>query len=424
MIDLPAEAARERTGFPHWPLLAALLLIGCALRIIPWNGNQGMAYDESYYRKYLLMLDQHGVTAYPDVCAAFLEDGKDEKSIAKVPPLRILFIGAGLIWKRLAFGDAPPAVLTAPNGIASDPALRALRGTATLFGCLALWPGWALARRFFRDREALAILALFACSPLAIHTSQHGLVDGIYGSCALFTLWTLVESLREKAHPGWLIAFGVSFACLVLAKENALFVGIATAVILLFGRFLGLSRGGFRHWSAAVLGGLAALTILCWAAGGFRTMLDVYLLFIVKVQNLPYAHETGRGPWYRYFVEFMLLTPVTFCFALGGIFLNLCGDRRTRVFLVFIVVTFVLMCNVRNGMNLRYTTIWEFPLCALAGAQLGVLADRFRRPVVALTVLAALLCAIDLRQYHRFFVAHSLIELAPEYLLRASEIIP
>jgi hypothetical protein len=54
--------------------------------------------------EYLLALDRSGVSAYPKVCAAYLEDGKDQKNIAKVPPTRVFFVRAGWLWKRAALG--------------------------------------------------------------------------------------------------------------------------------------------------------------------------------------------------------------------------------------------------------------------------------------------------------------------------------
>src|SRR5262245_19116448 len=95
----------------YWALAAVLFLLGCALRIVPWTSFDGMGYDESWYRKYALALDEHGFGSYPDVCAAYLEDGRDETAIAKLPPLRVLFIAGGWAWKRLAFVSAPPADL-------------------------------------------------------------------------------------------------------------------------------------------------------------------------------------------------------------------------------------------------------------------------------------------------------------------------
>jgi hypothetical protein len=182
-----------------------------------------MSYDESWYRKYLLALDRDGLTAYPDICAAYLEDGKDEKTIAKVPPMRVLFVTSGWLWKRAAFGDAAPADLNAGADPGCDPALISLHRIATFFGCLGPRLCLDLRATLFSETEALAVLALSATSPLLIHTSQHAMIDGVSGACALLALWTLLESMKPTHIAPWLFAFGGSFALLVLAKESAFF---------------------------------------------------------------------------------------------------------------------------------------------------------------------------------------------------------
>jgi hypothetical protein len=402
------------------PILTALLLLfGCALRIIPWTSFHGMGYDESWYRKYLLAIDRHGLSVYPETCAAYLEDGRDPEVIAKVPPTRLLFVVAGWAWKAIAFPGAPPADLDAADGPDRDPALVSLHRVSTLFGCLALFAAWGFARRLLGEKEALAVLALVACSPLLLHMSQHPLIDGVFAACVLFASWSLWESLQRSAHPAWLAAFTLSFALMVLAKENAIFPGAAFAVTMLLARRCGWGEADRRHWLAAVCGGVLALCILSIAAGGFRPMLEVYLLFIRKVQVLGYAHTTGDGPWSRYLVDLMIFTPATMCLAIGGAFHTLRGDRRAAVLLLFLAITFLAMCNVRYGMNLRYTTIWVFPLCALAVVQAAALTSR--RWLFA--ALVAVLCAIDLAQYRQFFVTHRLYELPTADLLRAERIL-
>jgi 4-amino-4-deoxy-L-arabinose transferase-like glycosyltransferase len=420
MSTMAAEQLNER-----WSLavLVAILFAACALRIVPWTSNHHMGYDESFYRKYVLFLDRGGIASYPDVCAAYLEDGQAEATPAKVPPLRMVFVVGGLIWKRCAFGSAGPANMDAPSGVSSDPALISLHRVATFFACLALVPAWGMASRIFRRPQALAVLGLFACSPLLIHLSQHGFVDGVFATCAMFTLWTLLESLRKDARPVWLIGYAISFALLVLTKENALFVGLAVSAIMLGSRWLGLGPAGIRHWAAAFVGGLVAIAILTWAAGGFRPMLEVYLLFIRKVQALPYGYATGRGPWYRYLVDLLMLAPATLCFAIGGAFETLTKDRRAGFLLLFLAITYAVMCNVQNGMNLRYASIWEFPLRVLAVVQIGALAERLPRQALALALMAGLLCAIDLWQYHHFFVTYSMYDPVPESLLRAVQML-
>jgi hypothetical protein len=404
-------------------LAALLLLAGFALRIVPWTSYKGMAYDESWYRVYLHALDRGGLSAYPEICSAYLQDGQDKETIAKVPPLRVLFVTGGYLWKRAAFGDAPPADLMAEGGPARDPALVSLHRVSTAFACIGLVVAWLFARRLFGEAEGLGVLALCACSPLILHTSQHALIDGVYGTCALLALWTLWESMQERAHGAWLAAFGVSFALLVLAKENALFPAAAIGVLMLFGKRIGFGKADRRHWLVVIVSGLFAVALICAAAGGLRTMADVYLLFIGKVQILPYAHKTGDGPWSRYLVDWMILTPATFCLALGGGFRALREDRRALGLLVFVAVSYVAMCNVRYGMNLRYTTIWDFPIRSLAVIQAGALAARFARPRLFLGAMVALLCAADVAQYRRFFVTYRLYELPTEDLLRAERIL-
>ena len=407
----------------HCWLAALLFLLGCGLRIVPWTSFDGMGYDESWYRKYLLALDRHGLGVYPEICDAYLEDGRDEATIAKVPPMRLLFVVTGWAWKRAAFGDAAPADLASPDGIARDPALISLHRVATLFGCLGLIAAWGFARRLLGEDEALAVLALVACSPLLIHMSQHALIDGLLATCALFGFWALWESLQKDARPWWLTVFAAACTLIVLVKENALFVGVGFAVTMLGAKRGGYGRADRRHWLTAICGGLLGLALMSAAAGGFSTVIDGYRLIVHKAQALEYAHRTGDGPWSRYLIDLMIFTPATLCFAIGGTFRTLREDRRAVALLVFVGVTYFIMCNVRHGMNLRYTTIWDFPLRALAVLQAAALAARFRYSRPALAVIVALLCAIDLTQYHQFFVAHRLYELPTADLLRAEQIL-
>jgi hypothetical protein len=420
----PSRAASAKPEVrPPWWLFAIVLLLGCALRIVPWTAFDGMGYDESWYRKYLLALDQHGLTAYPDLCAAYLANGTDEQAIATAPPTRALFVVAGWGWKRAFFRDAPPADLNTPEGFADDPARISLHRVATVFGCLWLLAAWGFAHRLLGPLRGLAVLALGACSPLLIHMSQHALVDGIFATFTLLTLWTLWESMQEEARPAWLAAYALSFIGIVLTKENAVFAAVGLTVIMAMGTRWGLGVADRRHWFVTIAAGVIALSLLTVAAGELPALFAIYQLLIGKVQTLGYAQATGDGAWSRYLVDLMIFTPATLCFAIGGGWRALGPQPRTRVLVVFIAATYVAMCHVRYGMNLRYTTIWMLPLCALAVAQAHALAVRFRHPHRVLAGIVAVLCAIDLAQYRQFFVKHRLYELPTADLLRAERML-
>ena len=79
------------------------------------------------------------------------------------------------------------------------------------------------------------------------------------------------------------------------------------------------------------------------------------------------------------------------------------------------------MAKVKYGMKLRYATMWDFSLRALAMAQVGLLAARVERrwQLPFWTAMVAGLCAFDLNQYYRLAVAFPLYELVPSDLLHA-----
>jgi hypothetical protein len=82
------------------------------------------------------------------------------------------------------------------------------------------------------------------------------------------------------------------------------------------------------------------------------------------------------------------------------------------------------MCNVRYGMNLRYATIWDFPLCLLAFSQIVSFSHGARQWGKQIVIgLVALLCVQELSQYHTFFVREGLYELGPYDLLHAVKIL-
>ena len=109
--------------------------------------------------------------------------------------------------------------------------------------------------------------------------------------------------------------------------------------------------------------------------------------------------------------------------AFGAIF-TLKRSNSAVIFLTaFLAASFLVMCNVRYGMNLRYANMWDLPLCFLAASYLVALYARFRRADLWLALSIMALCAFDLRQYQILFVKFGLYELVPEGLLRALQIL-
>ncbi len=422
---LSAPAATKPASASRGQIAAALLILiaGICLRIYPSAGFTGVGFDEALYRDYAVKIDKVGFTNYPAICEVYLEDQRNPQTITKLPPTRFLYIASAWAWKRLQFGDAPPVPSTTPH-LAGDPYLAALHRVSCLSSILLLAVAGVCAWRMMGAAAGLGVLALMACAPVQIHMSQHALIDGFFALSAMLGLWTLWENLRRPNDARWLAAHAVALALMVLTKENAFFVFVALAGLVGVNRWARFGTVTPRLLLVMFAGPLAGLAILVSLAGGVSTFVEIYRLLVSKAGTLRYAVMTGDGPWYRYLVDLMLVSPVVLCLALGGFFTSVKESRPLIYLTVFMALSYAVMCNVKFGMNLRYATIWDLPLRALAVAQIGVISRASgRRGALVFGLLVAAVGAYELRQYLIFFKDFGLYELASEGLLRAVKIL-
>ena len=92
---------------------------------------------------------------------------------------------------------------------------------------------------------------------------------------------------------------------------------------------------------------------------------------------------------------------------------------------IFIAASYLVMCNVKYGMNLRYANMWDMPLRFLAFSSLVALVTPLPRPHrnIVLGAAVVLICTIELRQYYILAVQYPLYELITEHLVRALQIL-
>ena len=381
-------------------------IVGIFLRVYPSAGFTGIGFDEGLYRGYVTDLINHGVTSYPDFAEHYVETQQKLPSVI-LPPTRFLYIFSAYLWHQVTGADA----------------LLSLHRVSCLFSVLLLFAAGAFAWRMAGPLCALGVFALMSCAPTQIHMAQHALIDGFFAFWATLCLWLLWENLKRPNDPLRLCLFGVSLALMVLTKENAVFAYVGLLALLAANYWLRFGTITRLLLLVTVAGPLLGLVTLIFLCGSAETFISTYRLVVSKASVLPYAIATGDGPWYRYLVDLLLASPLIFLLAWAAIFRLKFNDKPALYLLVFVVATYLLMCNIRYGMNLRYTNMWDMPLRFLA---LGCVADvsrNLRRREMVVVVLVLLLCAIDLRQYYIFFVQHDLYELVTAGLLRALQIL-
>jgi len=399
------KGASDRTL--HNSALILLMTLGITLRIYPSAMFTEVGFDENFYHRYVTMLNLVGVRGYPKIVAAYLAF-QHQLTYSVLPPMRFLYIFASHIW----------SVTTR-----TDP-MTSLHDVACMFTILTLFISYVFARRLGGKWIGLGMLALMCCAPTQIHMSQHALVDGFFAFWALLCLWLLWENLQRPDHPGLLAAFAASLACMVMTKENAFFAYVALCALVVANRWAGFGKVTPRLLAAMFLGPLLGVLTLVALAGGVHQIVETYQQSVSKNYTLAYAIATGDGPWQRYLSDMLLMSPVVFLLAAGELF-HLRRDNKQGWYLtLFIAASYLIMCNIKYGMNLRYTNMWDMPVRYLAICQLSTISNFFgRRKNLALGLLLASVCVIELRQYWIYFVQHDLYELVTTDLLHAVNII-
>jgi hypothetical protein len=118
------------------------------------------------------------------------------------------------------------------------------------------------------------------------------------------------------------------------------------------------------------------------------------------------------GPWYRYAIDFALVTPAIVALAIGGIFQLQKGNRAGWFMATFVLLALTGLSCVKYGISLRYAAFCDIPLTWLACSQVLTLSQRFStvRPAIVAAGMFLVLGAIGLNQYARIFVRGGLYD--------------
>ena len=405
-------------------LLTIIFAVGIFLRLTPHAFSRGarlhsiaflhpqpafnkIGFDEGLYREYVNALSNDGLGSYPDIVQGYI-DAQKKLPGSILPPLRFLYIFTAYLWHSI-FGSET---------------LEALHQVAAFFSMLTLALAAAFVWRIRGPTWAIAIDALMAVAPTQLHMSQHALVDGFFTFWALLALWLLWENLQAPRDWRWLVGYTIALALLVLTKENSFFVWIALVALLVTNRWLQFGIVTRELVIATLLGPLLGVVVLIFLAGGIDVFVQSYQLSVGKNFQLHYAILTGDGPWYRYLVDLLLVSPIVLLLALATIF-RLNRAMKPELFMsIFIAASYLVMCNVKYGMNLRYANMWDMPLRFLAFSQIVALASwskQYRGAIIAFAVV--LLAAIEFHHYLILAVHYPLYELVTHDLLQALQIL-
>lgn len=385
---------------------AAILVAAVAARWWFFDVSQFRA-DEEVYIHYATRISAAGTSQFR---ALAVEYASDPYLWAFPNPLRVLYILVTAVACRVA-------------GACSGPTIAAV---SFLSGIGLVLLTLIMAQRMVGDRVALLSGLLVAFSPLQLALSRRAWQDGLFSLFVLLALWAFWERSRSQRN-GWDILLGGSLVAALLIKESALILLIILLAFLAGRKWLGnrdIPRARSLLVALLLPLPLAACALLLLVPD-LPLLIRVYSGWQTGLRTGPYSITYSQGPWFRYVIDFFLLSPVTILLAISS-YVRPGSEQEDRflgrsTLLLFVAFSLVPLKSV------RYVSFLDIPIRILA---VLTLISMLRHPIgTALkgwgpVIAVLLLAAYDLSLFHSVFISGGVYDPHTAALAKAERLIP
>jgi 4-amino-4-deoxy-L-arabinose transferase-like glycosyltransferase len=266
---------------------------------------------------------------------------------------------------------------------------------------------------------------------LLLGLARLALMDSFTVFWVTLSAWLFLEMLAAPRSWRWQGAFACAFTLAILTKELSVFMGPPLAAAALLERLvrkrqLPLGRFALALAAPAAVSGVVFLM----AAGGMGPFVTMAKLVLASPATNEFAVQYCSGPWYRYLIDYLCLSPAPTLLALFGVGALIqrvsAADWSTPEILFVVLGAGLLLEQAPFIKNVRYMVALELPLRFLAVSFCFRLARRrwFSSTALVGATAVVAMCFWDWQSYRRIFVERRGYDPLSVYLLEAREIIP
>jgi 4-amino-4-deoxy-L-arabinose transferase-like glycosyltransferase len=357
-LDGAADARRRASIWPPILFAVALAIALCVIVGSLPSAARDANSDDGYYLLYMKALHERGLGAFPGLFD--LWNGDPARWIYP-PPSRIGFAVVSALWAGLF-------------GVSLD-ALQYLSIAAHVVSSIATY---LFARRHLGEPNGLFVGVLWLFSPLLMGLSRLALTDSFIALCMSLSTWLFYELLLRPESWRARVAFVAAFSFTVLVKELSVLLVVPFSAFLLVERFVRrepVKLGTFAACFAA--SGVVALPLFVLAAGNPSKLFETTRIVLASPATNDYAIRYGSGPWFRYVIDFLLLSPVTTLLAiafLGVLVTRLRRGEYDRLIVLLSVLAIVMIALYSSfTKNVRYAVLLELPISVFSVCMLNEL---------------------------------------------------
>lgn len=400
---------KEKPNFnSHMLIFALLVIVSSFLLLSMKNMKFAERADEGYYLRYASAIADKGLSEFRNLFTGYIEN---EKDWVYPNPLRIGFIILSSLFCKI-FGNTFMAI-----AYLSFLSYLAFIVINYYFCC-----------RIFDKEKATLFSILVAFSPINMAMARRALSDSTGVLFLGLAAWLFLDMLIKDKRIIKKVIFLFAFIFSVLIRETSFFLIIPFFIFMVVYKLIfkgALKWADFLYISAYPAIVLVAVYFL--AAGNLGKIADVSNLVLIAVNDNQYAIIFGSGPWCRYIIDYMLLSPWTVILSIGFIayyFTLKEFDARIFYFLILLVATFFTFNFFTK--NVRYVMMLDMPMRLLSVIMLkALLQSRFPNTAFIFSAIFVFVIAMtDYITFHSLFLTGNIYDPISFELLKAQHIIP
>jgi hypothetical protein len=196
---------------------------------------------------------------------------------------------------------------------------------------------------------------------------------------------------------------------------------------LVFERFYKKNKVVLSEFAAiCLLPPLLFLVSVC-ALGGAPYIFRTAHIIMTSPEINYYAILFGRGPWYRYLIDFMALSPLVLILSCGFFLQYLVSKKRDGIisYLLFVSLGVFIIFNLFTK-NVRYVLFLDVTLRLFAILMLKNICDRYftKSALPLLFILVMILAAADYLSFYSYFIEGRIYDPSTAALFKANRIVP
>ncbi len=259
--------------------------------------------------------------------------------------------------------------------------------------------------------------------------AKRALSDSLENLFITVSIWLFIKFLTGKKLFNFIL-FILFFIYSILIREQAILLAVFFVLYLLVYKYLYKEYFSDVYLPIIIIGPIFAVALI-WIvfSNDFSNVISVISLNLVLPTLNEYSVLFCRGPWFRFVVDYLLISPLVTMLGISFLVYSLANrsilkDRRTVYFIILFISQLLLLNIFTYNKNIRYAMILDMSLRLFAVLMITEIfkKSKFSGDFVFIAVL--FLCFVDYFSFIDIFCKKNIYDPVSFMLLKSKQFIP